>query len=204
MFSFKIAKSLFSTDEHGASVGPGLAITYMYGFLNPVLNRISFNLEKSYLQQFGENNKTVNQMILLLPTDCELSPEMYHDEGVYKCPPTRGPPKFCSSSTSERSSCGLNHHLVIGRQQSYTEDISRTIYWIFQDSEDEQKFRNGKLENPMKAGKIFLIMDFPSILWSAMGPKNERRFGWKNIDRRRNMQLFEETIKENLDKEKNR
>lgn len=176
----------------------------MYGFLNPVLNRISFNLEKSYLHQFGENNKTTNQIILLLPTDCQLSPEMYHEEGVYKCPPTRGPPSFCSSSTSACTSCGLNHHVVIGRQQSYTEDISRTIYWIFQESEDEQKFREGKLENPMKAGKIFLIMDFPTILRSAMGPKNERRFGWKNIDRRRNMQLFEETIKENLDNEKNR
>ena len=181
-------------------------MSYLYGFLLPVLSSgtATIQVEARHLQGYGDNVTTFDKLLLLFPADCELSPEVYQQEGVYRCPhPTlpATPTKDCGRSCP---ACGRSHHVLLGRHHWYGEDIWRTLYWVFEHTQDEQRFKAGKLEDHVGAAKIFLVMDFPSILHNAMGPDNSRRRGWKNSNRRRNLLMFEETIKKYLDSEKNR
>ena len=58
-------------------MGPGLASSYLYGFLNPVLDsRDRIDVEVS--ERFGRF-RSYDKLLILIPTACELNVETYHE-----------------------------------------------------------------------------------------------------------------------------
>ena len=86
----------------------------------------------------------------------------------------------------------------MGRHEFYQENIWRTLYWIFKDPEDEQRYRQGELED-VNAEKVFLLMDIPEILRKPM----ERRRNLTDTSRNENLKKFESTIREYIENDEN-
>ena len=132
-------------------------------------------------------------------------------QGVYKCLPQRGPPEACdcehclqwSQSHSQNlcRTCGVSHQELLGRHEMYQENIWRTVHWIFKHPEDEQRYREGELDD-QNAPKIFLLMDIPGILRKPM--ESWRRRNLTDTTRHENLMQFENTIREYIDNDENR
>ena len=97
--------------------------------------------------------------------------------------------------------CRVSHQELVGRHELYQEDIWRTVFWIFRDPEDENKYREGVLDDK-NATKIFLLMDIPEILRKPMEPGRRRRP--TDASRSENLNQFERTIMEYIDNDEKR
>ena len=206
-FNNSMIDDLDILDEQQANVGPGLAANYWFRFLEFIF-KDNFNFrekmsdhlkdvkerimgKKNYFDLQSENISAHYKFIILLPSDCVVDKSGWEREGVFKhvpgyCPPTCEHQKF-------EGKYYVKHDIPV-KLDNNTQSLH--VHWIFRHEEDEEEFlqQSEHQRSTNNKEKILVVLDFPQLLKSAMGPRK----GWEEHERpgarRKNLSLFRKMI----------
>ena len=185
-------------EQNKASVAPGLAANYWFSFMEDILNgkviqehfpeyfKDTKERMKRKADEFSEqisNLSIFQKFIILLPSNCDniITSDIHVTENVFTDVPG------LSSHESHEIIC----------QVSANSKKKLKIYWIFKNEDDEDEYHKSNILEKSRNSKpkIFVLVDFPQLLKSVMGPKK----GWEEHERpgarRKNIKTFKRIVK---------
>lgn len=175
-------ESIEILEENRSMVATVLAANSWFSFYEKLLHSESEgqNLFSKFTEHIKDTNErclersmdlqmqlvdSFNKLIILLPRNCEV--EIKEDEGIFTSSELRNNKK------------------------------TQKVYWIYRESSEEEAFFNGlgRMKQSDRCGKIFVMLDFPHVLKSVLGPGEKKGFDTHPEARRRNLKKFRKVIK---------
>jgi len=190
-------------EENRYNVGPGLAANFWNSFLRNVITEGDFKLSfDEYVKNtsesiVGKNNSKIEcfkRIIILLPEDCTINMNTFEaKECVFK-----HVPGLCHESVfkeDNRSECPWSHKV------NFDDRMSSKVFWIFKNVVDENEFMRSsfQVKSLNSKPKIFVILDFPQLIQSVMGPGEKKGFDKYPEERRKNLRKFKDVVESLVD-----
>ena len=171
-------ETIFS--ERHAELGPGLAASYWFGFLQILLrsedvreNRQTIDVKmREFCQSENLTGTHHDKIFLFISENCNFYDDQEtfeKEERIFRFSPKNSELSFKMKGKDKKK---------------------MSVHWIFENQSDEQKFIQ-TAEIDENSRKIFFIFDFPSTLKRALGP------GACLVsaeDRKRNLKYFKNTL----------
>jgi len=107
-------------------------------------------------------------------------------------------PGLCHESVfkeDNRSQCPWPHKV------NFDDRMSSKVFWIFKDAEDENEFSRSsfQMKSINSKPKIFVILDFPQLIQSVMGPGEKKGFDKYPEARKKNLKKFKDVVESLVD-----